>query len=80
MENNRIFITVADSGTGVPSGIKDRIFDPFFTTKNDSSGIGLSICHRIITDHGGVFGVFDSNLGGAEFKIELPLELKKKQR
>ena len=80
MENNRIFLSVADSGTGVPSRLKDRIFDPFFTTKSDSSGIGLSICHRIITDHSGSLGVFDSKLGGAEFKIELPLERRKKQR
>ncbi len=80
MEDNRIFINVADSGPGVPSSLKDRIFDPFFTTKNDSSGIGLSICHRIITDHGGSLGVFDSKWGGAEFKIELPLERRKKQR
>jgi len=84
MENNRIFISVADSGTGVPSGIKDKIFDPFFTTKSDSSGIGLSICHRIITDHGGSLGVFDSKLGGAELRIELPLKpgtcTKKEQR
>lgn len=80
IEDNRIFISVADSGPGVPSSLKDRIFDPFFTTKNDSSGIGLSICHRIITDHGGSLGVFDSKWGGAEFKIELPLERRKKQR
>ena len=80
MEDNRIFISVADSGTGVPSSLKDRIFDPFFTTKSDSSGIGLSICHRIITDHGGSLGVLDSKWGGAEFKIELPLERRTKQR
>ena len=52
---------------------KKRIFDPFFTTKNDSTGIGLSLCHRIVTDHGGVMTVSESELGGASFRIEIPL-------
>jgi len=74
LENNRIFMRISDSGPGVPSNIKDKIFDPFYTTKSDSTGIGLSLCHRIITDHGGSLGVSSSKWGGAEFVIELPIE------
>jgi len=70
-----ILLKIDDSGPGVPEEIKDKIFDPFFTTKNDSTGIGLSLCHRIIRDHGGVLTVSQSELGGASFRIEIPLGL-----
>ena len=50
-------------------------WDPFFTPKpvGQGSGLGLSMVHRIINDHGGTIGVFDSALGGAGFEITLPL-------
>ncbi len=73
MENDRIIVRVADSGPGVPFHLKEKIFDPFYTTKNGGTGIGLSLSHRIITDHGGYFNVYPSKLGGAEFSIEIPL-------
>ncbi len=74
MKKNSILIRVSDSGPGVNSGLKDKIFDPFYTTKNGSTGIGLSLCHRIITDHGGSLRVSTSKLGGAEFVIEIPIK------
>jgi signal transduction histidine kinase len=64
---------VSDSGQGIPPYIQGRIFDPFYTTKTGSTGIGLSICHRIITDHGGRLLLGTSEWGGAEFRIEIPL-------
>jgi PAS domain S-box-containing protein len=73
-ETSSIIIKISDSGPGVPSNIRDKIFDPFFTTKSNSSGIGLSISHRIITDHGGSLDVSTSKWGGAEFRIKIPLE------
>jgi signal transduction histidine kinase len=72
--NARILVRVCDSGVGVPSAKRDRIFDPFYTTKNGSTGIGLSIVHRIIKDHGGSLDVTSSKWGGAEFRIEIPTE------
>ncbi|MDY6953091.1 MAG: ATP-binding protein, partial [Thermodesulfobacteriota bacterium] len=74
VENNQVVIRVSDSGPGVPLGDRDKIFDPFFTTKRDSAGIGLSLSHRIITDHGGSLDVATSKWGGAEFRIEIPVE------
>ncbi len=71
--DGRILMKIEDSGPGVPEDIKDKIFDPFFTTKNDSTGIGLSLCHRIVSDHGGVLKVSESELGGASFRIEIPM-------
>jgi signal transduction histidine kinase len=67
-------VRISDSGPGVPLHLKDRIFDPFYSSKNDSTGIGLSIAHRIITDHGGSFYVSQSKWGGAEFTFEIPME------
>ena len=74
MENNRISMRVADSGPGVPSNVGDKVFDPFYSTKNNSTGIGLSLSHRIITDHGGSLRGVTSRWGGAEFVIEIPIE------
>jgi PAS domain S-box-containing protein len=74
VENNHIVIKISDSGTGVSLENKEIIFDPFYTTKNGSTGIGLSIVHRIVTDHGGTLGVATSKWGGAEFVIEIPIE------
>jgi PAS domain S-box-containing protein len=78
VEGDGIVLTVSDSGPGIAPEIKDKIFDPYFTTKSDGTGIGLSISHRIVTDHGGSLTVSDSDLGGAEFRIEIPI--KKQER
>ncbi len=73
VKNDRVFITVSDSGPGVKSGLEDKIFDPFYTTKNGSTGIGLSLSQRIIMDHGGFLSASKSRWGGARFVIEIPL-------
>jgi signal transduction histidine kinase len=80
MESNRVVIRVADSGPGIPLMLRKKIFDPFFTTKKDSSGMGLSLCHRIIVDHGGSLDVFASKWGGSEFRIKIPVEKKTAQQ
>jgi len=69
-----IIIRVKDTGPGIPYAHQSKIFDPFYTTKANSSGIGLSICHRIILDHGGTLKFNSPRECGAEFLIELPLE------
>ncbi|MCG8471287.1 MAG: ATP-binding protein, partial [Desulfobacterales bacterium] len=65
-------LVVADTGPGVPRDVRHRIFEPFFTTKRNSTGIGLSLCHRIVTDHGGTIRVEDGPEGGARFVMTLP--------
>ncbi len=78
-DGGSVIVTVADSGPGIPEAERDRIFDPFYTTKSDGSGIGLSMCHRIITDHGGTIKVAASKWGGAEFRLHIPADMRKKQ-
>jgi PAS domain S-box-containing protein len=69
-----IRITVSDSGHGLSQEMRHRIFEPFQTSKSNSTGLGLSICQRVITDHGGILVAGNSPLGGAEFKIEIPVD------
>ncbi len=49
----KVFIEIADSGTGIPEQYLDRIFDPFFSSRHEGTGLGLPISYRIIKEHGG---------------------------
>ena len=69
-----VVVLVSDSGPGISRPDAKKIFDPFYTTKSDGSGIGLSICQRIIADHKGTISVLASVLGGAEFCIRIPVQ------
>lgn len=69
-----IYLSVSDTGSGVPIGIREKIFDPFFTTESDGSGIGLAISLRILNDHRGAITVEGNQKGGAKFTIELPID------
>jgi hypothetical protein len=66
-------ITVSDTGMGIPPESLERIFRPFYTTKRGGTGLGLSLCRRIIRQHGGTLSV-ESKFGkGSRFIIRLPL-------
>ncbi|MBN1878896.1 HAMP domain-containing protein [bacterium] len=69
----KVRIEVIDTGAGVPSQEKNKLFMPYFSTKRDGSGLGLTICSRIITDHDGSIRVTDNEPKGARFIIELPV-------
>jgi len=77
LENNRLIMRVSDSGPGIPLHLRDKVFDPFYSTKSGNSGIGLSICHRIVMDHSGSLEVIASKWGGAEFVIGIPIQTEK---
>ena len=71
-----VYITVSDTGPGIPNGLEQRIFDPFFTTKEvgAGTGLGLSITYGIIKEHQGTIAVENLPGEGALFLIELPLK------
>jgi PAS domain S-box-containing protein len=72
-EAGRVWLSVEDTGTGISQEIRDRIFEPFFTTKMDKgSGLGLSVVHGIVSQHGGAIQVGGREGGGSVFRIELP--------
>jgi signal transduction histidine kinase/CheY-like chemotaxis protein len=71
----RIYVEVADNGSGLKEEDLPRIFDPFFTTREvgQGTGLGLSVCYGIVREHGGRITVRNRGSGGAVFTIELPV-------
>jgi len=68
-----IEISVADTGQGIPPEHLERIFRPFYTTKRGGTGLGLSLCRRIIVAHGGTLMAESELKKGSRFTIRLPL-------
>jgi signal transduction histidine kinase/ActR/RegA family two-component response regulator len=68
----QIAICVRDVGTGMPQEVLSRIFDPFFTTKINSSGLGLSVVHGVVEEHGGWVEVTSALGQGSCFTVYLP--------
>ncbi|MHC1781993.1 MAG: PAS domain S-box protein [Anaerolineaceae bacterium] len=74
---SKVYISISDTGTGIPESIRERIFDPFFTTKDigKGTGQGLSLAHNIIvTKHHGRIDVTSEPGKGTTFTIELQIE------
>jgi len=72
--DDRIRVTVRDSGAGLTSDVQDHLFDPFFSTKPNGLGIGLSISHSIIDAHQGeLWGRPSPEGGGSSFTFTLPI-------
>lgn len=65
-------VTVSDSGCGIDADALPRLFDAFYTTKDEGMGMGLAICHRIVSDHGGSLHAEPRPGGGASFVVRLP--------
>ncbi len=76
-----VIFTIEDDGTGIDDDIKSKIFEPFFSTrKNDrNTGMGLSVVHGIVQEHGGSIQVFDAGSGGAGFSIAIPRQTESKR-
>ena len=70
---DNVWISVSDTGCGIPEDQLNRIFAPFFTTKKKGSGLGLMIVQRIVRDHGGRIDLESIPKKGTTFRIWLPL-------
>ena len=70
--NGDVEVIIQDTGTGISRRDMERIFDLYFTTKQDGTGLGLSLVHRIVTEHGGHIDVDSQEGHGAKFTIRLP--------
>jgi len=68
-----LLITIRDSGEGIRAEDIPHVFDPFFTTKDYGTGLGLSVVHGIIQEHGGQIEVESELQKGTAFHISLPL-------
>ncbi len=72
LKNDRLQITVADTGPGIPKEMQAKIFNLYFTTKASGTGIGLSIVQRIVDQHNGLIRVNSVPGEGTEFIIQIP--------
>jgi len=68
-------VSVQDNGRGIPESVQHRLFEPFFTTKEvgKGTGLGLYVCHRIVTEHNGSIEVKSAEGEGTEVVIKFPL-------
>jgi signal transduction histidine kinase len=74
-----VWVSVADTGGGIPEDQLNRIFEPFYTTKKKGSGLGLMVVQRIVRAHGGRIDLHSQVGRGTTFRIWLPLH-ERKQR
>jgi signal transduction histidine kinase/ActR/RegA family two-component response regulator len=67
-------LTVGDTGTGMDADVLERAFDPFFTTKGErGTGLGLALCHAIVTRFGGAISIDSTKGKGTTVTIEAPI-------
>jgi PAS domain S-box-containing protein len=75
--NDDVWVSVTDTGGGIPQEQVNRIFEPFYTTKTKGTGLGLMIVQRIVRAHNGRIEL-DSHVGrGTTFRVWLPLHERK---
>jgi PAS domain S-box-containing protein len=77
VENDRVVISIADTGGGIPESIRARIFDPFFTTKEvgRGTGQGLSVSRNVVVKgHGGELDFITEPGAGTTFFVRLPIK------
>jgi signal transduction histidine kinase len=76
-DDDKVYISVSDTGPGISEEVAKKIFEPFYTTKaaGEGTGLGLSVTYGIIQDHKGDIRVEQADSGGARFVIALPLHI-----
>ena len=72
-ENGHLEVSIADTGPGIAPKDLQRVFDPFYTTKPAGTGLGLSVVHSIIRQHGGRVNIHSQLGEGTTVRIDLPL-------
>ena len=71
--DDHTFVTIADTGVGIDPANKKRLFDALYSTKGNGLGLGLAICRKIVTVHGGRLWVEENKTHGTTFAFALPL-------
>jgi two-component system sensor histidine kinase HydH len=71
-DGKTINIDVHDQGGGIDQENLERIFDPFFTTKESGTGLGLSVAHQIVSQHGGTLTIVRNSPQGVTVRVSIP--------
>jgi len=66
-------LKVQDSGSGIPDALRAKLFEPFVSSKAAGTGLGLTICKRIVEEHGGTIAAENVPRSGACFTVTLPI-------
>jgi two-component system NtrC family sensor kinase len=68
-----LYLSVQDTGPGIPEDVRARIFDPFFTTKANGSGLGLSVVYGLLRKCGGDCDIRSEPGTGTTFRLVIPI-------
>lgn len=79
IEGDKVVLSIADEGCGIPPENLDKLGTPFFTTKDDGTGLGLATCYRIAESHNAKINI-DSSPRGTTFFIIFPIPKKSRQK
>jgi two-component system nitrogen regulation sensor histidine kinase NtrY len=71
-QDDRAYVEISDTGTGLTSEECERLFTPYYTSKEHGTGLGLAIVQSVVSDHGGRISVQSQAGRGTTFVIELP--------
>jgi signal transduction histidine kinase len=71
-DGEEVVLRIRDEGEGIAPEIQSQLFTPFFTSKPQGRGLGLTIIHDILSNHGAAFTLQSAAEGGAEFVIRFP--------
>jgi len=72
VEDEFVFARFSDTGPGIDADVVGKVFDPFYSTRDDGTGLGLTIVHRIVDEHGGHIEVTSDASTGTAFTVHLP--------
>jgi signal transduction histidine kinase len=75
--DDRVYVEVSDTGSGLTREECDRLFTPYYTSKEHGTGLGLAIVQSVVSDHGGTITVQSQPGKGSTFLVELPRNLDK---
>jgi signal transduction histidine kinase len=72
-QDKQVWISVQDTGEGIPKEIQDKLFTPLFTTKSKGQGFGLAVVKRLVEAQDGKITFNSQKLKGTTFTIKLPI-------
>lgn len=72
-KKSHIEISIDDTGSGIEDDELDSVYDPFVTSKTSGAGLGLTMVHQIIVNHGGEISIRNRKKKGTSLKIKLPV-------